>query len=94
MTATLRDLRPVYVLGVGMHRYQFASDTPYIAMGLTALRAALTDAGIEFPAIQSAWFGTTGLGMAAGRVMFRHIGSTGLAVQQVENASASGSFSQ
>lgn len=92
MSAVLKDLRPVYVLGVGMHRYQFASDTPYIAMGLTALRAALADAGIAFPAVQSAWFGTTGLGMAAGRILFRHIGSTGLAVQQVENASASGSF--
>ena len=30
--------------------------------------------------------------MAAGRVMLRHLGSTGLAVTQVENASASGSF--
>src|SRR5690606_41232182 len=35
--------------------------------------------------------GTTGTGMASGRTMFRHLGSTGLAVMQVENASASGS---
>lgn len=92
MGVVLKDLRPVYVLGVGMHRYQFSSETPFIEMGLAALRAALADAGIAFPAIESAYFGTTGLGMAAGRIMFRHIGSTGLAVQQVENASASGSF--
>lgn len=92
MTVTLKDLRPVHVIGVGMHRYQFPSDTPYIHMGLTALRAALADAGMEFPAIQAAHVGTTGCGMAAGRVMLRHIGSTGLAVQQIENASASGSF--
>ncbi|MCC5969200.1 MAG: thiolase family protein [Pararhodobacter sp.] len=92
MPVTLRELRPVHVIGVGMHRYQFPSETPYIHMGLTALRAALTDAGLEFQAIESAHVGTTGCGMAAGRVMFRHIGSTGLAVQQIENASASGSF--
>lgn len=91
MAVALKDLRPVYVIGVGMHRYQFASETPYIEMGLTALRGALADAGIEFPSIESAYVGTTGVGMAAGRVMFNHIGSTGLAVTQVENASASGS---
>jgi len=87
----LKDLRPVYVVGVGMHRYQFASDTNYIHMGLTALRGALTGAGLEFPQIESAFVGCTGIGMAAGRIMFNHIGSTGLAVTQCENASASGS---
>lgn len=92
MTVTLGELRPVYVIGVGMHRYQFPSETPFIHMGLTALRSALSDAALNFPDIQSAHVGTTGCGMAAGRVMFRHIGSTGLAVQQIENASASGSF--
>jgi len=91
MTTRLADRRPVYVVGVGMHPYQFASDTPYIEMGLTALRAALADAGLAFPAIESAFIGTTGIGMAAGRIMFNHIGSTGLACTQVENASASGS---
>lgn len=84
-------LRPVHVVGIGMHRYQFASDTPYITLGLTALRAALEDAGLAWPDIQAAIIGTAGLGMAAGRVMLRHIGSTGLEVMQVENASASGS---
>jgi acetyl-CoA acetyltransferase len=89
--AVLRDLRPVYVVGVGMHRYQFASDTNYIDMGLTATRGALADAGIAFDAVESAYVGCTGIGLAAGRIMFNHIGSTGLAVTQVENASASGS---
>ena len=88
---TLNDMRPVYVIGVGMHKYQFASDTLYIDMGLTAVRGALSDAGIEFPQIESAYIGCTGIGMAAGRIMFNHLGSTGLACTQVENASASGS---
>lgn len=89
--SVLKDLRPVYVVGVGMHPYQFVSQTPYIAMGLTAVRAALADAGVPFEAVESAYVGTTGVGMAAGRVMFKHLGATGLAVTQVENASASGS---
>jgi hypothetical protein len=41
MTATLRDLRPVYVVGIGFHRYQFMSETPYVELGLTAVRSAL-----------------------------------------------------
>lgn len=82
----------VYVAGIGLHPYQFPNDTPYTHLGLTAVRAALSDAGIGWSQVQSAYVGTTSIGMAAGRVMFRHLGSTGLAVTQVENASASGSF--
>lgn len=82
----------VYVVGIGMHPYQFPSDMPYTHLGLTAVRAALADAGLDWKQVQSAYVGTTSIGMAAGRVMFRHLGSTGLAVTQVENASASGSF--
>ncbi len=82
----------VFVAGIGLHPYQFPSETPYTVLGLTAVRAALADAGLAWPQVQSAYVGTTSIGMAAGRVMFRHLGSTGLAVTQVENASASGSF--
>ncbi|WP_431283592.1 thiolase family protein [Humitalea sp. 24SJ18S-53] len=83
--------RPVHVVGIGMHPYQFPTETPYITLGLTALRAALDDAGLTWPDIQAAMIGTGAIGMAAGRVMLRHMGSTGLEVMQVENASASGS---
>ncbi|MCT9118495.1 thiolase family protein [Cupriavidus gilardii] len=82
----------VYVAGIGLHPYQFPNDTPYSHLGLTAVRAALADAGLRFDQVRSAYVGTTSIGMAAGRVMLRHLGSTGLAVTQVENASASGSF--
>lgn len=82
----------VYVAGIGLHPYQFPSDTPYTHLGLTAMRAALADAGLAWPQVQSAYVGTAAIGMAAGRVMLRHLGATGLAVTQVENASASGSF--
>jgi acetyl-CoA acetyltransferase len=91
MTVTLRDLRPVYVVGIGFHRYQFASDTPYVELGLTAVRAALADAGLAWPAVQSAYFAKALLPMAPGRAMLRHLGATGLPIVHVENASASGS---
>ena len=83
--------RPVYVVGIGLHPYQFPSATSYVTLGLAAVRAALSDAGLAWRDVQSAIVGSAALGMAAGRVMLRHLGSTGLEVMQVENASASGS---
>jgi len=83
--------RAVHVVGIGMHPYQFPSDTPYVQLGLTAVRESLHDAGLAWPQVQAAYVGTAAIGMAAGRVMLRHLGSTGLEVTQVENASASGS---
>lgn len=91
MKKTLRELRPVHVVGIGLHKYQHLSDTPYVTLGLTAVRAALDDAGIEWPAVESAYTGTALVGMAASRPMLRHLGATGIAMAQVENASASGS---
>jgi acetyl-CoA acetyltransferase len=75
-----------------MHPYQFANSTPFTHLGITAVREALIDAGINWNQVESAYVGTTSIGMATGRVMFKHLGSTGLSVTQVENASASGSF--
>src|SRR6218665_2607595 len=83
--------RPVHVVGIGMHKYQFPSDTPYPVLGLTAVREALADAGLAWSDIDAAVVGTAALGMATGRGMLRHLGSSGLEVEQVENASASGS---
>lgn len=82
----------VFVVGIGMHRYQFPSETPFTELGLTAVREALSDSAIAWSEVQAAYVGTTSIGMAVGRVMLRHLGSTGLEVMQVENASASGSF--
>jgi len=91
MAMTLKDLRPVYVAGIGFHRYQFLSETPYVTLGLTAVRAALTDAGLAWPAVESAYFAKALLPMAPGRAMLRHLGDHGLSIVHVENASASGS---
>src|SRR5271165_3641078 len=91
MKKTLREMRPVYVVGIGLHRYQRLSETPYVTLGLSAVREALADAAIEWRSVQSAYTGTALIGMAASRPMLRHLGATGIAMAQVENASASGS---
>ena len=87
----LRNLRPVHVIGGGLHRYQPASDTPYVTIALAAVRQAVEDAGIAWPDVDSAYVGTCLLGSAPGRVILRHMGGSGLAITHIENASASGS---
>lgn len=91
MAKTLKDLRPVYVVGIGLHPYQFMSPTPYVALGLKAVRDALSDAGLKWKSVESVYHGTALLGMAPTRDMLRHLGATGIPMTQVENASASGS---
>ena len=91
MAKVLKDLRPVYVVGIGWHRYQPLSETPYVQLGLPAIRAALADANIAWSEVESTYFGTGLLGMAAGRAMLKHLGATGRPLVHIENASASGS---
>src|SRR5689334_7745730 len=91
MARPLNALRPVYVVGIGMHRYQFLSETTYIDLGLTAVRGALEDAKLSFREIESAYVGRALLPMACGRPILRHLGASGIPIVHVENASASGS---
>jgi acetyl-CoA acetyltransferase len=91
MMVRITDLRPVHVVGIGLHPYQYPTDTSYIELGLRAVREALDDAGITWPTVEAAFVGTARLGMAAGVPMLRYLGMTGLRVSQVENASATGS---
>ena len=85
--------RPVFVVGIGLHRYQRRSDATYVSLGLTAVREALGDAGIEWTDVEAAYTGTALLGMGASRIMLSRLGATGIPMTQVENASASGSSS-
>jgi acetyl-CoA acetyltransferase len=87
----LRELRPVFVIGIGWHRYQHESSTSYVELGLKAIRDALVDAKMEWPSIESSYVANARLGMAAGRAMLKHLGATGRPLVHVENASASGS---
>lgn len=91
MRKPLSEFRPVYVIGIGLHRYQPLSDKTYVELGLAAIREALSDAGIAFSQVESVYTGTTLLGMAPSRAMLRHLGASGLPIAQIENASASGS---
>ncbi|WP_337188127.1 thiolase family protein [Phenylobacterium sp.] len=91
MAKLIGDLRPVYVVGVGWHKYQYPTDTPYVAMGLKAVRDALADGGLEWSAVESSYIAHMRLGGAIGRAMLRHLGALGKPLVHVENASASGS---
>ena len=89
--SAITDSRRVVVVGVGMHRYQRASETSFVTLGTTAAREALKDAGLDWNAVQSAFVATSLLGMTAGRQITRFLGRSDLPLVQVENASASGS---
>ena len=91
MSLSLGQLRPVYVIGTGLHPYQKPGDTPYTALGVHAVRAALTDSGLSWHQVESAYTGTATTAMGMSRLMYRHLGATGIPMAQVENASASGS---
>lgn len=91
MSRTLADLRPVYVIGIGLHPYQKPGPTPYTALGVHAVRAALADSGMNWPDVESAYTGTATTAMGMSRLMYRHLGATGIPMAQIENASASGS---
>ncbi len=82
---------PVYVVGIGFHRYQRKSEATYVSLGLTAVREALADAAIAWTDVETAYTGTALLGMGSSRIMLSRLGSTGIPMAQVENASASGS---
>ena len=58
MSKILSELRPVYVVGIGWHRYQHKSDTSYVQLGVTDIRAALDDARLQWPIIESSYVAT------------------------------------
>jgi acetyl-CoA acetyltransferase len=91
MACLISDLRPTYVVGIGFHPYQYASETTYVTLGLQAIREALADAGAPWEAVESSYVAQSRLGMAIGRPMLRHLGALGKPLAHVENASASGS---
>ncbi len=91
MTRNILAERPVYVVGIGLHRYQRKTETTYVPLGLTAVREALADSGLSWSDVETAYTGTALLGMGASRIMLARLGSSGIPMTQVENASASGS---
>jgi acetyl-CoA acetyltransferase len=84
-------MKNVAVLGVGMHPFGKWPDSSNADMSLAAGMEALNDAGLTFPDIQAAYVGyILGWTMSGVRVM-KEFGLTGIPIQHVENASATGS---
>jgi acetyl-CoA acetyltransferase len=84
-------MKDVAVLGVGMHRFGMWPDKSNPDLGREAGLAALKDAGLSFRDVQAAYVGYIFAPvMSAARTM-KEFGLTGIPVQHVENASATGS---
>ncbi|MCZ6875506.1 MAG: thiolase family protein [bacterium] len=84
-------MREVVMIGAGLHRYGVFPERSYIDLGLQAIQEALRDAGCSWQEIEAVYCGTVRLGMSAGHNVCLRMGSTGLAITNIENASASGS---
>jgi acetyl-CoA acetyltransferase len=81
--------RDVYVLGVGMSRF----GAPGLTLGDRVFEAgieALEDGGIEFTEIGSVYLGSVMAPPMFGVRVIKDLGLTGLPVQRIENASATG----
>jgi len=84
-------MKDVAVLGVGMHRFGMWAEKSNADMAREAGLAALRDAGLSFRDVQAAYVGYIFAPvMSAARTM-KEFGLTGIPVQRVENASATGS---
>jgi acetyl-CoA acetyltransferase len=85
-------MRDVAVLGVGMHRFgAYYGEKPNTEMALAAGMAAMRDAGLTFPDMQAAYVGHIFATVMSGVRVMKEFGLTGLPIQRIENASATGS---
>ena len=85
-------MRDVAVLGVGMHRFgAYYGEKPNAEMALAAGMAAMQDAGLKFTDMNAAYVGHIFATVMSGVRVMKEFGLTGLPVQRIENASATGS---
>ena len=84
-------MKDVAVLGVGMHRFGMWADRSNADLGLAAGLAALDDAGLSFRDVQAAYVGHIFAPVMSGVRVMKEFGLTGLPIQRIENASATGS---
>jgi acetyl-CoA acetyltransferase len=83
-------MKDVAVLGVGMHRFGMWEKTN-ATMGREAGMEALRDAGLSFRDVEAAYVGYVFAPVMAGVRAMKEFGLTGIPIQHVENASATGS---
>jgi acetyl-CoA acetyltransferase len=81
-------MKTVEITGVGMHPFGRFEDRSVTEMGVTAVRAALAEAGN--PSFQAAFCGTAYSGVAAGHKVLGSIARTGMPIVDVEAGCASG----
>ena len=82
----------VYVTGVGMIAFSKpGKNAPYNQMGAQAVRAALTDAGLDYDQMQQAYVGYVYGDSTAGQRALYEVGMTGIPVVNVNNNCATGS---
>jgi acetyl-CoA acetyltransferase len=84
-------MKDVAVLGVGMYRFGMWSDVTNATMAREAGMMALRDAGLSFRDMQAAYVGHIFAPVMTGVRVMKEFGLTGLPVQHIENASATGS---
>jgi acetyl-CoA acetyltransferase len=85
-------MRDVAVLGVGMHRFgAYYGEKPNAELALAAGMAAMQDAGLTFKDMNAAYVGHIFATVMSGVRVMKEFGLTGLPVQRIENASATGS---
>ena len=84
-------MKDVAVLGVGLHRFGMWPDRSNADLGREAGLAALRDAGLSFRDVQAAYVGYIFAPVMSGTRTMKEFGLTGIPVQHVENASATGS---
>lgn len=84
-------MREVVVLGAGLHRYGVFPEKDIVALGTEAITMALKDAGVSWEDIEGAYCGTVQQTLSTGHRICNRMGLTGLAITNIENASASGS---
>jgi acetyl-CoA acetyltransferase len=85
------DRNKVAIVGVGMTRFGMNYETHHSVMGRDAGLAALDDAGMTFADIDAVYVGHIFLTPMAGVRTVKELGVTGVPVQRIENASATGS---
>src|SRR5260221_10741881 len=78
----------VQIAGIGMHAFGRFDDRTVTDMGVTAVRAALEDAGD--PRIDAAFCGTAYTGVAAGHRVLGRLARTGIPIVDIEAGCASG----
>jgi acetyl-CoA acetyltransferase len=80
----------VVIAGVGLHPFGRFEGVSTTDMGVTAVRAALREAGVTKGGFQAAFCGTAYGGVATGHKVLSRLGMTGMPIVDVEAGCASG----